>query len=57
MDIKKRVVISGGTSGIGLATADILSKEGWKPFLSDEMKRGDDLRKRKWQTVFLFPVM
>ena len=41
MEKNKVVIISGGTSGIGLATAKILVSEGWKTILlGRDMSKG-----------------
>ena len=41
MEKNKVVIISGGTSGIGLATAKILASEGWKTILlGRDMSKG-----------------
>lgn len=51
------VIISGGTSGIGLATAKILASEGWKTILlGRDMNKGRGAQEEA-QGSLLFPVM
>lgn len=58
MEKNKVVIISGGTSGIGLATAKILASEGWKTILlGRDMNKGARGRRKKLKAAFLFPVM
>lgn len=57
MGKNKVVIISGGTSGIGLATAKILASEEWKTILlGRDMNKGAG-RRKKLKAASLFPVM
>lgn len=54
MEKNKVVIISGGTSGIGLATAKILASEGWKTILlGRDMSKGRGAQEKAQGSIFI----
>lgn len=54
MEKNKVVIISGGTSGIGLATAKILVSEGWKTILlGRDMSKGRGAQEEAQGSLFI----
>lgn len=54
MEKNKVVIISGGTSGIGLATAKILASEGWKTILlGRDMSKGRGAQEEAQGSIFI----
>ena len=54
MGKNKVVIISGGTSGIGLATAKILASEGWKTILlGRDMNKGRGAQEEAQGSLFI----
>lgn len=52
----RTIIISGGTSGIGLAAAKILSREGARTILLEEIRNAAKRQKNPFREAFTFPA-